>query len=88
MLRRYEPQHLLLRAAWDNARSRMTELGRLVRLVDRASATMLHVEVDRITPMAVPFMVIVGRESLPPGAEADESLLTQAEALAQEAMTL
>jgi ATP-dependent Lhr-like helicase len=86
VLRRYEPEHLLLRAAWDDARRRMTELGRLVRLVDRASATMLHVEVDRITPMAVPFMVIVGRESLPPGAEADETLLTQAEALAAEAM--
>ncbi len=88
VLRRYEPQHLLLRAAWDDARRRMTELGRLVRLVDRASATMLHVETGRITPMAVPLMVIVGRESLPPGAEADEALLTQAEALAEEAMTL
>ena len=88
VLRRYEPQHLLLRAAWDDARRRMTELGRLVRLVDRASATMLHVRVDRITPMAVPLMVIVGREALPPGAEADEALLTQAEALAEEAMQL
>jgi ATP-dependent helicase Lhr and Lhr-like helicase len=88
VLRRYEPDHLLLRAAWDDARRRMTELGRLVRLVDRASATMLHVETDRITPMAVPFMVIVGREALPEGAEADESLLLQAEALAQEAMQL
>ena len=88
VLRRYEPEHLLLRAAWDDARRRMTELGRLVRLVDRASATMLHVETDRITPLAVPLMVIVGREALPPGAEADETLLTQAEALAQEAMAL
>lgn len=88
VLRRYEPQHLMLRAAWDDARRRMTELGRLVRLVDRASATMLHVETGRITPMAVPLMVIVGREALPPGAEADEVLLTQAEALAEEAMSL
>jgi ATP-dependent helicase Lhr and Lhr-like helicase len=88
VLRRYEPQHLLLRAAWDDARRRMTELGRLVRLVDRASATMLHVETGRITPMAVPLMVIVGREALPPGAEADEALLTQAEALADAAMHL
>jgi ATP-dependent Lhr-like helicase len=88
VLRRYEPQHLLLRAAWDDARRRMTELGRLVRLVDRAQGTMLHVETDRITPMAVPFMVIVGREALPPGAEADETLLVQAEALAEEAMSL
>jgi ATP-dependent helicase Lhr and Lhr-like helicase len=88
VLRRYEPEHLLLRAAWDDARRRMTELGRLVRLVDRASATMLHVETGRITPMAVPLMVIVGREALPPGAEADEALLTQAEALADAAMRI
>jgi len=87
VLRKYEPQHLLLRAAWEDARARMTELGRLVRLVDRASATMIHVTADRITPMAVPLMVIVGREALPPGGEADESLLIQAEALAQEAMS-
>ena len=65
VLRRYEPGHLLLRAAWDDARARMTELGRLVRLVDRASETMLHVELERISPMAVPLMVIVGREALP-----------------------
>jgi ATP-dependent Lhr-like helicase len=88
VLRRYEPEHLLLRAAWDDARRRMTELGRLVRLVDRAAATMLHVKPGRIAPMAVPLMVIVGREALPPGAEVDEALLTQAEALAEEAMHL
>jgi ATP-dependent Lhr-like helicase len=88
VLRRYEPEHLLLRAAWEDARRRMTELGRLVRLVDRASTTMLHVEPGRITPMAVPLMVIVGRESLPPGMEADETLLMQAEALAEAAMQL
>ncbi len=88
VLRKYEPEHLLLRAAWDDARARMTELGRLVRLVDRAAATMVHVEADRITPMAVPLMVIVGREALPSGAEADDTLLVQAEQLADAAMHL
>ena len=87
VLRKYEPDHLLLRAAWDDARTRMTELGRLVRLVDRAAATMVHVEVDRITPMAVPLMVIVGREAAPEGS-ADEALLVEAEALAEEAMRI
>ena len=87
VLRKYEPDHLLLRAAWNDARMRMTELGRLVRLVDRASATMVHVEADRITPMAVPLMVIVGREAAPAGT-ADEALLIEAEALAEEAMRI
>jgi ATP-dependent helicase Lhr and Lhr-like helicase len=85
VLRKYEPDHLLLRAAWHDARTRMTELGRLVRLVDRAAATMVHVEAERITPMAVPLMVIVGRESAPAGT-ADEALLIEAESLAKEAM--
>jgi ATP-dependent Lhr-like helicase len=87
VLRKYEPDHLLLRAAWDDARTRMTELGRLVRLVDRAASTMVHVEADRITPMAVPLMVIVGREAAPEGS-ADETLLIEAEAIAAEAMRL
>jgi len=87
VLRRFEPNHLLLRAAWSDARMRMTELGRLVRLVDRASATMVHVRADRITPMAVPLMVIVGREASPTGT-ADETLLIEAESLAEQAMRL
>ena len=46
---------------------------------------MIHVEADRITPMAVPPMVIIGREAAPAGT-ADEALLIEAEALAEEAM--
>jgi len=87
VLRKYEPQHLLLRAAWSDARTRLTELGRLIRLVDRAAATMVHVTAERITPMAVPLMVIVGREAAPAGT-ADDALLIEAEALAAEAMRL
>src|SRR6476469_8416302 len=87
VLRKYEPDHLLLRAAWDDARARMTELGRLARLVERAAAQMVHVETQRVTPMAVPLMVIIGREALPSGASADEALLVEAEsALAELAM--
>ena len=87
VLRKYEPGHLLLTAAWDDARARMTELGRLARLVDRAAATMVHVAASRVTPLAVPLMVVIGRESLPPGM-ADEALLIEAEALAEEAMRI
>ena len=89
VLRKYEPGHLLLAAAWDDARARMTELGRLARLVDRAQAQMIHVRATRVTPMAVPLMVVIGRESLPAGASADDALLVMAEAqLAAEAMRL
>ena len=65
----------------------MTELGRLARLVDRAAATMVHVEASRVTPLAVPLMVVIGREAAPSGL-ADEALLIEAEALAAEAMRI
>ena len=87
VLRKYEPGHLLMKAAWEDARARMTELGRLARLVERAAAQMVHVAATRVTPMAVPLMVVIGRESLPPGS-ADETLLIEAEALAAEAMRI
>ena len=85
VLRRYEPDHLLLRAAWDDARTRMTDVGRLARLLDRAAGTMLHVELDRVSPMAVPVLVIVGRERTAQGT-VDDALLIEAEALAEIAM--
>ena len=85
VLRKYEPGHLLLQAAWEDARGRMTELGRLARLVDRAAATMVHVRADRVTPLAIPLMVVIGREAAP-GGSADEALLMEAEALVVEAM--
>ena len=87
VLRRYEPDHLLLRAAWDDARARLTDVGRLADLLDRAAGTMLHVKLDRVSPMAVPVLVIVGREATATGT-ADDALLIEAESLAEEAMRL
>ena len=49
---------------------------------------MIHVAAERVTPLAVPLMVVIGREALPAGGEADDSLLIEAEALAAEAMRL
>jgi len=87
VLRRYEPDHLLLRAAWEDARTRLTDVRRLGALLDRAAGTMLHVALDRITPMAVPVLIMIGRELVRPGAAEDE-LLIQAEALGEEAMRM
>jgi ATP-dependent Lhr-like helicase len=43
------------------------------------------VRLDRISPMAVPVLSMIGRESLPSGA-ADAEMLLEAESLAQVAM--
>ncbi len=85
VLRKHEPEHLLLEAAWADARARMTDVGRLGALLDRAAAELIHVELDRVTPLAVPLMVMIGRESVPAGM-ADEELLLEAESLASAAM--
>jgi ATP-dependent Lhr-like helicase len=88
VLRKYEPDHLLMRAAWADARTRMTDVGRLADLLDRAADTMLHVRLDRVSPLAVPVLVMIGRESVAPGSGADDAILIEAEALAREAMRL
>ncbi len=85
VLRRYEPEHLLLKAAWADARTRLTDVGRLANLLDRAQGTMVHVELDRVSPMAVPVLVIIGRERTAQGT-VDDSLLIEAESLAALAM--
>ena len=87
VLRRYEPDHLLLEAAWADARARMTDVGRLGALLDRAASTMIHKTLTRVSPLAVPLLVLIGRESVS-GPNTDDALLTEAEALAAEAMHL
>ncbi len=85
VLRKYEPEHLLLKAAWHDARGRMTDIARLGNLLDRAAETMLHVDLPRVTPLAVPVLTLIGRERIATGL-ADDQLLIEAEALAEEAM--
>jgi ATP-dependent Lhr-like helicase len=87
VLRKYEPEHLLLQAAWADARARMTDVGRLADLLDRAADTMVHVTLDRVSPLAVPVLTLIGRENVATGL-ADDALLLEAESLVQEAMRL
>jgi ATP-dependent Lhr-like helicase len=85
VLCRHEPDHVLIEAAWADARTRMTDLGRLADLLERAGAQLVHVEVERVTPLAVPVLVMIGRESVPDGT-ADDELLLEAESLGGLAM--
>jgi ATP-dependent Lhr-like helicase len=85
VLRRYEPDHLMLNAAWADARLKMTDLGRLSALIERAADRIVHVSLDRVSPLAVPVLVLIGRETVAQGL-ADDVLLIEAEALAAVAM--
>ncbi len=86
VLRKYEPDHLLLEAAWADARERLTDVARLGDLLDRAAGTMLHHKLERISPLAIPVLVLIGRESVA-GADVDDALLGElADTLADQAM--
>jgi ATP-dependent Lhr-like helicase len=85
VLRKYEPDHLLIQAAWADARARMTDVGRVGDVLDRAASQIDHVHLDRISPLSVPVISMIGRENLPSGA-ADDDLLLEAESLASLAM--
>ena len=85
VLRKYEPEHLLMQAAWADARARMTDVARLGDLLDRAAGSTVHVDLDRVSPLAVPVLVMIGREHVAQGAT-DDALLIEAESLIEEAM--
>lgn len=85
VLRKYEPDHVLIEAAWADARARMTDVGRLARLLERSARELVHVELERVSPLAVPVMTMIGREAVPQGA-VDDELLLEAEGLIAAAM--
>ena len=87
VLCKYEPDHLLIEAAWADARARMTDIARVADVLARAAREVDHVRLERISPLAVPALSMIGRESLPNGA-ADDDLLVEAESLAAMAMRI
>lgn len=87
VLKKFEPDHVLLEAAWADARARMTDVGRLADLLERSQHELVHVELERVSPLAVPVMTMIGREAVPQGA-VDDELLLEAESLAGEAMRI
>ena len=85
VLCRYEPDHLLIEAAWADARARLTDVARIGDVLEQAQGGIDHVRLDRISPLAVPVLAMIGRESVAAGA-ADDALVMEAEALAAIAM--
>jgi ATP-dependent Lhr-like helicase len=84
VLRRHEPDHLLLAAAWTDARGKLTDIDRLAALLECAHSQLTHMRLDRVSPLAVPSLLTIGRERV--GESADSALLLEAEALIAEAM--
>jgi len=85
VLRRHQPDHILLRAARADAASGLLDIRRLGDMLSRIRGRIIHRPLDRVSPLALPVMLEIGRESV--YGEASEVLLAEAEAqLVREAM--
>ena len=87
VLRSHEPDHILLRAAWEDAADGLIDIHRLAHLLRRIRGAIVHRALAMVSPLAVPVLLEIGRESI--YGEADDALLAEAAGeLADEAMRL
>jgi len=84
VLRRHQPDHILLRATRADAAGGLTDLGRLAGMLARAQDHIRVRRLDRVSPLAVPVLLDIGRESVRTAADED-ALLEETEALIAEA---
>ena len=86
VLRRHEPQHILLRATWADAAGGLLDVARLAEMLRRVKGRIRHRRLTRVSPLAVPALIEIGRETVD-GGSANDALLAEAEAeLVAEAM--
>jgi ATP-dependent Lhr-like helicase len=87
VLRKHQPDHVLLRAARADAATGLLDIRRLSDMLSRIHGRITHRELTRVSPLAVPVMLEIGRE--PVYGEASDDLLAEAaEELVREATGL
>ncbi len=85
VLRKHEPDHMLLAAARQDAATGLLDVRRLGMMLERIQGRIIHRALDRVSPLSVSVMLEIGRERVY-GEGADE-ILAEAEAeLLQEAL--
>ncbi len=85
-LRTHQPDHILLRAAWDDAAEGLIDVHRLAAMLKRIKNQILHQPLDQVSPLAVPILLDIGKESV--RGEAHDALLAEAaDELAAEALS-
>lgn len=85
VLRQHEPDHVLLKAAFADAATGLIDLGRLGQFLSRIGGRIRHSALSHVSPLAVPVMLEIGRESVP-GDIGDTLLRETAEELIAEAL--
>jgi ATP-dependent Lhr-like helicase len=87
VLRKHEPQHVLLRATRAEAAVGLMDVRRLADLLVGVQGRIVHRRLERVSPLAVPVLMAIGQESV--AGAADDSLLEELTAeLITEAMGL
>jgi ATP-dependent helicase Lhr and Lhr-like helicase len=86
VLREHDPDHILMQATWSDAAVGLLDVRRLADMLSRIKGRIVHKDLDRISPLAVPIMLEIGKERV--AGNAEETLLGEAEAetLIEEAM--
>jgi len=85
VLRKHQPDHILLRATRADANAGLIDIGRISLLLERAHHRIVHMPLSRVSPLAVPVLLEIGRERVA-GGDTEDAMLLEAEALAAEAM--
>jgi ATP-dependent Lhr-like helicase len=85
VLRSHEPDHILLQATRADAATGLLDIRRLAEMLYRVKDRIVHQRLTRVSPLAVPVMLEIGRE--PVFGEAQTDILAEAaEELIREAM--
>ncbi|HEY0599397.1 ligase-associated DNA damage response DEXH box helicase [Brevundimonas sp.] len=74
VLRRHQPDHLLLKTARADAAAGLLDVARLGQLLERIQGHIRHVHLERPSPFCVPVLVQIGRERVG-GGQAAEMIL-------------
>jgi ATP-dependent Lhr-like helicase len=85
VLRKHQADHILLRAARADAATGLLDIKRLGEMLSRIKGRIVHKALDHVSPLAVPVMLEIGRETV--YGEASDTLLAEAaDELVKEAM--
>jgi ATP-dependent Lhr-like helicase len=84
VLRRHQPDHLLLRCARADAARGLVDVARLGQLLARIKGRIRHARLDHLSPFSVPMILEIGRQTSP-GSARDMILAESAEQLIAEA---
>jgi ATP-dependent Lhr-like helicase len=85
VLQKHQPDHVLLRAARQDAATGLLDIRRLGDMLARVKGRIVHKALDRVSPLAVPVLLEIGRETVY-GEAADMLLAEAADELVKEAM--